>query len=102
MAGHKDGKIEPRSKAKHDHRAFEKYKKARQDLQSRSSHQETSSRRPTRATRGAPQYRESGGDISPSFDDDTEDSRVEHRKRKSTDGESDDEEEIEEEEAPLV
>ena len=29
MAGHKDGKIEPRSKAKHDHRAFEKHKKAR-------------------------------------------------------------------------
>ena len=69
-----------------------------------------SSRRPSRATRGAPQYRESGdGDMSLSFDDDeTEDYRVESRKRKSTDrdsdsGNSDDEQEIEEEQpVPLA
>jgi len=53
--------------------------------------QEESSRRPTLATRGAPQYRESGDGSSPSSDDeDTEDFRVEHRKRKSTDRRLDD------------
>ena len=68
----------------------------------------SSSRRPSIATRGAPQYRESGdGDSSPSSDDDeTEDYRVVSRKRNSTDREPDDDngdnEEIEEEEAPLV
>ena len=44
MAGHKDGKIEPRSKAKHDHRIFERHKK-KQDLHPSFSQQE-SSRRP--------------------------------------------------------
>ena len=45
-----------------------------------------SSRRPSRATRGAPQYREGGdGDSSPSSSDETEDYRVGHMKRKSTD-----------------
>ena len=65
--------------------------------------------KPSRATRGTPQYRESGdGDSSPSSSDEIGDYRVENRKRKSTDRESDDnstddEEEIEEEEeAPLV
>jgi len=110
MVGHKDGKVEPRSKAKHDPRAaFEIHKKARQEMHPRFS-QEESSRRPTRTTRGAPQYRESGDGSNPSSnDDDTKDYRVENRKRKSTDRESnenstdDEEEEIEEEEeAPLV
>ena len=94
---------EPRSKHRHDP-ALEKYKKARQDLHPRFSQQELgNSRRPSRATRGAPQYRESGdGDSSPSSNDETEDYRVRHRKRKSTDrgsnsGNSDDEQEIEEE-----
>jgi hypothetical protein len=93
MGRHKDGRLEPRSKAQHDRPTFEKYKKARQDLHPRFSHEEQgSSRRPSRATRGAPQYKESGdGDSSPSSnDDETEDYRVEHRKRKSTDIESDD------------
>ena len=63
--------------------------------------------RPTRATRGAPEYRESGGDNFPSSDDDTNDYRIEPRKRKSIDRGSDcdglDDEEIEEEEeAPPV
>ena len=109
MAEHKYGKVEPRSKAKHDPRAaFERHKKARQEMHPRFS-QEESSRRPTRTTRGAPQYRESGDGSNPSSnDDDTKDYRVENRKRKSTDRESDDdstddEQEIEEEEeAPLV
>ena len=82
MAGHKDGRIEPRSKAKYDHRAFERHKKARQDMRSRFSQQESSSRRPTRATRGAPQYRDDDGESSPSSDDDIEDYKVKHRKRK--------------------
>ena len=78
----------------------------------RFSHQEQGSRRrPSRATRGAPQYRESGdGDCSSSSDDETKDYRVGHRKRKSTDRDSDREsdggdssKEIEEEEqAPPV
>ena len=71
-----------------------------------SQQEQGSSRRPSRATRGAPQYRESGdGDSSLSSDDETEDYRVEHRKRKSTNKDSDREsgggdssEEIEEEE----
>jgi hypothetical protein len=101
------GWIELRSMDKHDHHAFVKHKKAKQDLHPTFGYQ-GGSRRTSRAARGAPQYRESGdGDSSPSSDDDTEDYRVEHRKRKSTDRESDDgsqddEEEIEEEEAPLV
>jgi hypothetical protein len=37
MMGHKDGKIEPRSKAKHDHHAFERHKKAKQDTPHRFS-----------------------------------------------------------------
>ena len=54
MVGHKDGKIRPRAKAKHDHRAFERHKKkAKQDLHPMFGEQ-SSSRRPTRATRGAP------------------------------------------------
>ena len=53
MVGHKDGKIRPRSKAKHDHRAFERHKKVKQDLHPSFSQQE-SSRRSPRATRGAP------------------------------------------------
>ena len=79
------GRQDPRSKHRHD-LALEKYKKARQDLHPRFSHQEQGSiRRPSRATRGAPQYRESGdGDSSPSFGDETEDYKLEHRKRKST------------------
>ena len=96
---------EPRSKHRHDP-ALEKHKKARQDMHPRFSQQEQGSgRRPSRATRGAPQYRESGdGDSSPSFGDETEDYRLEHMKRKSTDRNSDRElddgdssEEIEEE-----
>jgi hypothetical protein len=106
MGRHKDGRLEPRSKAKHDKPAFEKYKKARHDLHPRFSQQEQgSSGRPSRATRGAPQYREGGdGDSSPSSDDDEiDDYRVEPRKRKSTDrglddDDSGDEEEIKEEE----
>ena len=99
------GRQEPKSKHRHDP-SLEKYKKARQDLHLRFSQQEQgSSRRPSRATRGAPQYRESGdGDSNPSSDDETEDYRVEHKKRKSTDRDSDREsvdgdssEEIEEE-----
>ena len=104
MAEHKYGKVEPRSKAKHDPRAaFEIHKKARQEMHPRFS-QEESSRRPTRTTRGAPQYRESGGGSYPSSDDDdTEDYRVEHRKRKSTDRDSDvDSPAADEEEAPPV
>ena len=89
MAEHKDGKIEPRSKANHDHHAFERHKKAKQDLHPRFGEQ-SSSKRPTRATRGAPQYRDDDGDSSLSSYDDTEDYIVEHRKRKSTDRESDD------------
>jgi hypothetical protein len=55
MGRHKDGRLEPRSKAKHDKPAFEKYKKARQDLHPRFSQQEQgSSGRPSTATRGAP------------------------------------------------
>ena len=64
----------------------------------------SSSRRLSRATRGAPQYRE--GDSSSSSNTDIEEYRVEpsNRKRKSTDrgsdgGSSDDEQEIEEEQA---
>ena len=110
MGRHKDGRLEPWSKAQHDKPAFEKYKKARQDMHPRFSQQEQgSSRRPSRATRCAPQYREGGDGSSPSSDDeDTEDFRVEHRKRKSTDrrldddDSPDDEQEIEEEEAPSV
>ena len=99
------GRQEPRSKHRHDP-ALEKHKKARQDMHPRFSQQEQgSSRRPSRATRGAPQYRESDdGDSSPSSDDETEDYRVGHRKRKNTDRDSDREsdggdisEEIEEE-----
>jgi len=99
------GRIEPRSKAKHDHCAFERHKKAKQDLHPSFSREEIS-RRPVRAARDAPQYKESGdGDNSPSSnDDDTEDYRVEHRKRKSTDKELDDDnlDVEEEEEAPPV
>ena len=60
------GRQEPKSKHRHDP-ALEKYKKARQDLHPKFSQQEQgSSRRPSRATRGAPQYREGGdGDSSP-------------------------------------
>ena len=48
------GRQEPRSKHRHDP-ALEKYKKARQDLHLRFSQQEQgSSRRLSRATRGAP------------------------------------------------
>jgi hypothetical protein len=106
MGRHKDGKLEPRTKAHHDQPAFERHKKAKQDLHPTfSQQQQRTSRRPSRATRGAPQYRESGdGDSSPSSDDDEEENyRVEPRKRKSTDRDSDDDsgdEEIGEEEAP--
>ena len=70
-----------------------------------SQQEQGSRRRPSRATRGTPQYREGGdGDSSPSFDDETEDYRVENRKRKNTDRDSnkesnggDSSEEIEEE-----
>jgi hypothetical protein len=110
MGRHKDGRLEPRSKAKHDKPTFEKYKKARQDLHPRFSQQEQgSSGRPSRATRGAPKYRESGdSDSSPSSsDDEIDDYRVEPRKRKSPnrgsdDDDSGDEEEIEEEEDSSV
>ena len=88
--------------------AFEKHKKEKHDLHPTFGDQ-GGSKRPARAARGAPQYRESGdGDSSPSFDDDTKDYRVEHRKRKSIDRESDDddspddEQEIKEEEAPPI
>ena len=100
------GRQEPRSKHRHDP-ALEKYKKARQEMHPRFSQEEQgSSRRPFRATRGAPQYREGGdGDSSPSSGDEIEDYRLEHRKRKSTDRDSnresddgDSSEEIEEEE----
>ena len=48
------GRHEPRSKHMHDP-ALEKYKKARQEMHPRFSHQEQgSSRRPSRATRGTP------------------------------------------------
>jgi hypothetical protein len=40
MGRHKDGRLEPRSKAQHDRPAFEKYKKARQDMHPRISQQE--------------------------------------------------------------
>jgi hypothetical protein len=75
MGRHKDGRVEPRSKAQHDKPAFQRHKKAKQDLHPRFGQQEqSSSRRPTRATKGAPQYRESGDGSSPSSDDDeTED-----------------------------
>ena len=105
------GRQEPRSKHRHDP-ALEKHKKARQDMHLRFSQQEQgSSKRPSRATKGAPQYREGGDDdSSPSSGDETEDYRLEHRKRKSTDRDSDREsddgdssEEIEEEQqAPPV
>ena len=105
------GRQEPISRHRHDP-ALEKYKKTRQDLHPRFSQQEQgSSRRPSRATRGAPQYKVSGdGDSSPSSGDETEDYRLKHMKRKSTDRDSDRElddgdssEEIEEEQqAPLV
>ena len=80
------GRQEPKSKHRHDP-SLEKYKKARQDLHPKFSQQEQgSSMRPSRATRGAPQYRESGdGDCSSSSDDETKDYRVGHRKRKSND-----------------
>ena len=84
------GRQEPRSKHRHD-LALEKHKKARQDMHPRFSQQEQgSSRRPSRATRGTSQYREGGdGDSSPSSGDETKDYRLEHRKRKSTDRDSD-------------
>ena len=84
------GRQEHRSKHRHDP-ALEKYKKARQDLHPRfSQHEQGSSRRLSRVTRGAPQYRESGdGDSSPSSGDETKDYRVKNRKRKSTDRDSD-------------
>ena len=69
------GRQEPRSKHRHDP-ALEKYKKARQDMHPRYSQQEQdNSRGLSRATRGAPQYKE--GDISSSSDIDTEEYRVE-------------------------
>ncbi|XP_066354418.1 uncharacterized protein [Miscanthus floridulus] len=108
MGRHKDGRLEPRSKAQHDKPAFEKYKKARQDLHPRfSQEQQSSNRRPSRATRGAPQYREDADSSSFSDDDKIEDYRVESRKRKSTDrgsdDDSDDDEDVEEDEdAPPV
>ena len=80
---------EPRSKHRHDP-TLEKYKKARHDMHPRYSQQEQgSSRGLSRATRGAPQYKE--GDNSSSSDIDTEEYRVEPntRKRKSTDRGSD-------------
>ena len=40
MGRHKDGKLEPWSKAQDDRPAFEKYKKARQDMHPRFSQQE--------------------------------------------------------------
>ena len=95
------GRQEPRSKHRHDP-ALEKYKKTRQEMHPRCNQQEQgSSRGLSRATRGAPQYKE--GDNSSSSDIDTEEYRVEPntRKRKSTDrdpdgGSSYDEQEIEE------
>ena len=98
------GRQEHRSKHRHD-LALEKYKKARQEMHPRYSQQEQgSSRGLSRATRGAPQYRE--GDSSSSSNTDIEEYRVEpsNRKRKSTDrgsdgGSLDDEQEIEEEQA---
>ena len=61
------GRQEPRSKYRHDP-ALEKHKKARQDMHPRFSQQEQgSSRRPSRATRGAPQYREGGDGASSPF-----------------------------------
>ena len=69
---------------------LEKYKKARQDLHRRFSHQEQgSSRRLSKATRGAPQYRE--GDSSSSSNIDIEEYKVDprDRKRKSTNRGSD-------------
>jgi hypothetical protein len=99
MGRHKDGR--------HNGPAFEKYKKARQDMHPRFSQRDQgSSRRPSRATRGAPQYREGGDGTSPSSlssnDDETEDYRVEHRKRKSTDRDLDIDSPDDEEEAPSV
>ena len=101
----RSGRIEPWSKAQHDHPAFERHKKSRQDIHTRIGEQ--SSRRPTRAARGAPQYRGCGDGSSPSSDDDeTEDYRVKPRKRKSTNRGSDvdslDDEQDTKEEAPLV
>ena len=95
---------EPRSKHRHDP-ILEKHKKARQEMHPRFSQQEQgSSRGLSRATRGAPQYKE--GDSSSSSNTDTEEYRVEPstRKRKRTNrdldgGSSDDEQEIEEEQA---
>ena len=69
-----------------------------------SQQEQGSSRGLSRATRGAPQYKERGNNSSSNID--TEEYRVEPstRKRKSTDrgsdgGSSDDEQEIEEEQA---
>ena len=80
-----------------------RHKKSRKDIHTRFDEQR-SSRRPSRATRGATQYRESdGGSSSSSDDDDTKDYRVEHRKRKSTDRELDDNDSLDDEqEAPPV
>ena len=52
MARHKDVKVVPRSKAKHDHLAFERHKKSRQDIYTRFGDQ-SNSRRSPRATSGA-------------------------------------------------
>ena len=90
------GRREPRSKFSHDP-ALEKYKKTRQEMHPRCNQQEQgSSRGLSRATRGAPQYKE--GDNSSFSNTDIEEYRVEPstRKRKSTDrgsdsGSSDDE-----------
>jgi hypothetical protein len=93
-------RVEPRSKKRHD-LAFERHKKAGQEMFPRHNEQ-LSIRRSTRvATGAAPQYRE--GDGSSSSDIDIDKYRVEPRKRKSTDKGSDDdssdgEQEIEEEE----
>jgi hypothetical protein len=52
MGRHKDGKLEPRTKAHHDQPAFERHKKAKQDLHPTFSQQQQSTiRRPSRATR---------------------------------------------------
>jgi len=99
---------EPRSKHRHD-LALEKHKNERQEMHPRYSQQEQGSNRGlSRATRGAPQYKE--GDSSSSSDIETEEYRVEPstRKRKTTDrgsdgDSSDDEQEIEEEQpVPLA
>lgn len=105
MPRQKDGKLEPHTKAHHDPSDSERHKKARHEMhpghrQYVEEHQGTS-RRPSRATRGAPQYRDLD-DSSPSSDDDEEDDfRVESRQRRITDRDSDDGDsgnEIEEEE----